>query len=376
MCKTIFSRRHTRSRHARRRSWTAVLAAVVAGLIWAAAASADAPDPVDVAGKASPGIDQPVTSVALTPRLGYPSAVTLTVKGGWLWSTHRKDCNADRAGVGFAVDWNDPKQPGNPIKVITFTENAQTVVEDVRVGTETKNDLNPQDNVVHPTPSSGTGTETDIQTPAQYQQWRGGCGNPGTGTASGVDQTKLSRGVWGPRQQFFQGTTFGAPDRDGRNDQRGRHLAHVRQRGRPPPRICAITYDVHPGTNAADNNGVGIPKRGDVIAGGQGHNGDNGAEENTAWLLKTGAQHPVDQDDGVLRAHAVGRHGDHQGHGDAVRCQAGSGRQGRLHGVRAERPNVLRKPGLGHSQGRWARSDQQHREPRVRLGRHRCHSAG
>src|SRR4051794_7402299 len=41
---------------------------------------------------------------------------TVTVQGAWHWTTHKSDCNGDKRAVGFAVDWNDPGQPGNAVK--------------------------------------------------------------------------------------------------------------------------------------------------------------------------------------------------------------------------------------------------------------------
>lgn len=40
-------------------------------------------------------------------------SITVTVQGGWVWTTHHSDCNLDRFGVGWAVDWHDPSAPGN-----------------------------------------------------------------------------------------------------------------------------------------------------------------------------------------------------------------------------------------------------------------------
>ena len=46
-----------------------------------------------------------VTVVALTDP-------TTGVGAGWVWTTHHTDCNTNRAGIGFAVAWNDPQDPG------------------------------------------------------------------------------------------------------------------------------------------------------------------------------------------------------------------------------------------------------------------------
>src|SRR5262249_4611097 len=160
-------------------------------------------------------------------------------------------------------------------------ENGRTVTEDVRVGTFAANRLNPQDNVVHPTPAAtqyGSGNEVDVEAPAQYKSWRGGCGNV---TAQ---QSKLSRGAWGARKYAFQGSTFGSTT--GRTTAIGETgLSHTYGRGTDLSklRICAITYDVHKGQAPKDNGGVGIPGSAkEITAGGSSHNGDNAAGDNPA----------------------------------------------------------------------------------------------
>src|SRR4051812_4379538 len=66
---------------------------------------------------------------------------TVTISGTWAWTTHHSDCNQDRAGVGIAIDWNDPAQAGNFVTTLNGTS--------IEVGT-------PSDNAVHTT-SVGTG---------------------------------------------------------------------------------------------------------------------------------------------------------------------------------------------------------------------------
>jgi hypothetical protein len=67
---------------------------------------------------------------------------TVTITGSWAWTTHHSDCNKDRAGVGIAIDWNDPAQAGNPVTTLNGVM--------IDVGT-------PSDNNVHNT-SGGTGS--------------------------------------------------------------------------------------------------------------------------------------------------------------------------------------------------------------------------
>ena len=59
---------------------------------------------------------------------------TVTIRGRWAWTTHTSDCNTNRFGVGWAVDWHDPAAPGNYLATLDGA--------DINVGT-------PTDNVVH-----------------------------------------------------------------------------------------------------------------------------------------------------------------------------------------------------------------------------------
>src|SRR3954470_15830344 len=69
---------------------------------------------------------------------------TVTISGSWTWTTHRTNCNNDRAGVGIAIDWNDANAAGNHVTTLNGTS--------IDVGT-------PGDNVVHNT-SGGSGSYT------------------------------------------------------------------------------------------------------------------------------------------------------------------------------------------------------------------------
>src|SRR4051794_12336936 len=102
---------------------TGVLALVVA-LVVPAMAAADAPD--------------------ITGATAAVSGQTVTISGSWAWTTHRTNCNNDRAGVGIAIDWNDANAAGNNVTTLNGTS--------IDVGT-------PSDNVVHNT-SGGSGSYT------------------------------------------------------------------------------------------------------------------------------------------------------------------------------------------------------------------------
>jgi hypothetical protein len=102
-----------------RRATFGALICLLALLVGATAAFADAPDPTSIH-----------SSVSFDEN-GFP---VLTVQGDWAWTTHHKDCNKDRWGAGWAVDWNDPSAPGNHVTTL----NGQSI----DVGT-------PDDNAVH-----------------------------------------------------------------------------------------------------------------------------------------------------------------------------------------------------------------------------------
>ena len=74
--------------------------------------------------------------------------VTVTVEGTWRWE-RSKDCNIDRWGVGWAVDWNDETQAGNPVALLDS--------EMIDVGALEANDLNDADNAVHTDAERGCG---------------------------------------------------------------------------------------------------------------------------------------------------------------------------------------------------------------------------
>jgi hypothetical protein len=98
--------------------------ALVAALVVPAIAAADAPDVT------------PNSMSASSVQSG--NSVTVTVKGSWQWTTHKSNCNTDRAGVGVAIDWNDTKDPGY---VVTTLNGVTIDVGSTKAG----------DNAVHPT---------------------------------------------------------------------------------------------------------------------------------------------------------------------------------------------------------------------------------
>src|SRR5262245_16241926 len=231
----------------------------VAGVL-GVTAYADAPDP-----KLPPQTPTAQVIGVTHDDKGTPSTAddttTITVTGGWVWTTHHSDCNTDRAGAGFAVDWNDPDDPG----FVVTTLNGITS----DVGSSVAANGNAIDNVVHPTPGAaqlgGTGKDTDVATPTQWAQWRGGCG---TFTRDiGGDSSFDPEGIWGPRAHVLDGNGVDTGPQLGiKHTYKDTAIANGLQ-------ICALMYDVHTGTAPDDNGGVGITnKASEITAGGSNHN--------------------------------------------------------------------------------------------------------
>ncbi len=251
-------------RFARRpKGLTAVLVTMVAFGVFAVAALADAPETTQTTNYSNLGFAPNQTSVVgiVYNALGDGGlgTTTLTVEGGWAWPTHGSDCNTDRAGAGYAMDWYDPNDAGYAI--------GNTGIS---VGSQNPSSFaaNTDGNVVQPTPSandpSNPSAVQTVSTPADYASWGGGCGKVSTGTVTGWQgggnaPTSFSQGFWGP----ISHTYVGAPSD-------------------LPSKVCTITYDVHPGKSAASQtDGLGTPgSAGEITAGGNGGNGDNSMQDN------------------------------------------------------------------------------------------------
>jgi uncharacterized repeat protein (TIGR01451 family) len=190
---------------------------------------------VGVAGAGADAADPVLSSTTGSVVTNSDGSRTVTVRGGWAWTTHKSNCSQDKRAVGFAVDWNDPAQPGN----VVTTLNGQTI----DVGVATASNYNGADNLVHHTPSGTDSTDANV--------WRGGCGTFG---AAGYNT-----GTWGPISHTY------APSFTG------------------PITICALMYDVHLTANGGAPNNVK-----EITAGGKQHNGDNSAEDNKNTPLGNG----------------------------------------------------------------------------------------
>jgi uncharacterized repeat protein (TIGR01451 family) len=279
----------------------ALLALTVGGFA-AVSARADAPD-VKVS---SPAPGQHPFQTGLATVDTATGHVTVDLTGGWSWPTHGHDCNTDRAGAGVAVNWFDPQDRG--FHVAFFNVNGGTAnntpggPDDFGVGATGASGLNPVDNVVHPTENdTGTGAVVDITDPSQYQNWRGSCGVYSSDTIlvnkNGVlsyTSGTVSHGNFGkatPASKDVTGALFTDPTPPANPALQGALLRHVYVSTADLTRVCALTYDVHPGTKASTNNGVGIPGgTKEVTAGDQAvasgvkyssiHNGDNSIQSN------------------------------------------------------------------------------------------------
>ena len=119
---------HPRGTSSKRRSHSTFLASGTIGFLLLASVSAlaDAPNP---------------TSSTRTAVTNANGSITVTASGTWTWLNSR---GCDRP-TGYAIDWNDPLQPGN----IVGTLNGVTY----DVGALMGNTFNPADNVIHPTES-------------------------------------------------------------------------------------------------------------------------------------------------------------------------------------------------------------------------------
>jgi uncharacterized repeat protein (TIGR01451 family) len=276
--------------------------ALVAGGVAAATARADSPD-VKVTTPA-PGQHPYQTGTATVDQA--TGHVTVTLTGGWSWPTHGSDCNTNRAGAGVAVNWFDPGDRG--FHVAFFNVNGGTAdttpggPDDFGVGATGANGLNPTDKAVHPTENdTGTGAVVDITDPSNFANWRGGCGVYSSDTILVNNQGSLSystatvsHGNFGkatPSSTDVSGTPFNDPPPPSDPSLQGALLQHVYASKDDVTKVCALTYDVHTGTAASANDGVGIPGQAKEVTAGQNavapgatysgqYNGDNSIQGN------------------------------------------------------------------------------------------------
>jgi hypothetical protein len=253
-----------RSLHWRRLHWRArnlIALGATAGLlaammVMAPIANADAPDPI-------------LSSVTGTVAVQPNGNVRLSLTGKWQWTTHTSDCNANRAGVGYAVAWTDATEPGY------FVANDPNTGQPVNVGDSKVGGRNTIDQVVHPTPNTKYGFFKDVTAPSQYTSWRGGCGT--------FDSTKgFNSGTWGALAKVP-----GTPATCGTDpycDPTTGDIFHDYPPNTTTFQVCVITYDVH-GKNTNNQPPSGSAE---IISGGTNHNSDNGLQQNAKTPLGNG----------------------------------------------------------------------------------------
>jgi hypothetical protein len=261
------------------------LGGLLAGLFALALAQAAWADTGDV--KIKPEKPLPTAHVVINK----DKTVTVTLIGGWSWPTHGSNCNENRAGAGVAVDWFDPSDPGFELGASVTIEGKSVPIAVGGVG----DNSNAADNVVHPTENdTGAGSVVDVAKASEYKSWRGGCGVFTTDkffksseaakkgeTTEGV----VAHGNFGkvaPGETDFEGNPFVNPTPPSSSTLQGAQLKHTYLHASEVTRICAVMYDVHPGTAPSKNAGVGIPSgEKEIIAGGSNHNSDNGVQGNS-----------------------------------------------------------------------------------------------
>lgn len=152
---------------------------------------------------------------------------TVTVQGQWEWPTMHSDCSLSRAGAGYAVNWDDPSQPGNFVTALNSSA--------ISVGAAAANGYNPADNLVHATPPGHDSTSPGL--------WRSGCG-------AFAAPPGFSTGSWGPISHTYPPSYVGA-------------IA-----------VCPVLYDV------GGRAGHGPTGSTQIMAGGRRHNEDNSVQGN------------------------------------------------------------------------------------------------
>ena len=248
------SHRGTSSPRPLRRAANALILASAAALALGSVALANAPDP------------EPGTQALVGPvyQVDGVDVVRISLSGSWQWPTHSNDCNTDRNGVGYAVDWEDENQPGNHVETLDDAGS-------IDVGAAAANDYNTADNIVHPTRPEVEGTLfNDPGNPNAYNAWRSGCG-----TFDG----NMPVGIWGA-VDLVTGEPVTCTDETTPSPTclGGSHVYTVASLEEGLT-ACAILYDVH--GEDADSGGAPNQEK-EVTAGGDDHNTDNGAEANGA----------------------------------------------------------------------------------------------
>ncbi len=127
--------------------------------------------------------------------------------------------------------------------------------------------------------NNSSGKVVDITDPSQFTKWRGGCGvysadtivvnNKGVLSYSIATVSHGNFGMATPSSIDSTGQPFNDPTPPSNPSMQGALLQHVYPSTADVTQVCAVTYDVHPGTQASSNNGVGIPGSASEVTAGQ-----------------------------------------------------------------------------------------------------------
>jgi len=179
--------------------------------------------------------------------------VTISVRGQWNWLSHASDCNADRAGTGVGIIWNDPTETG-------YTVGTGSISQRVGIALLRNGDtVNTVDRMVHPVdrgnvaegyvvagthyPAKQAIVDPSPPNPASFATWKGGCGRlPLSATAStgaNPDRTGLT---CGNGTLTCAGRPWGSWGYE-------RTYSHTYLKSALPAGVCVNFYDVHNAKN-------------------------------------------------------------------------------------------------------------------------------
>ena len=234
-------------------------AVVLLVLLAASSAFANAPNP---------------TSVVVEKEVVEGSKITVTVSGTWTWNVPngaQKDCNDQRIGVGYAIDWGDNE--ANPLKqqgkepIVYVGDATDDWVHSVTAGKQivdgpfkpkphtVEEEMGPEGLPVGVTKPP----QNAVPTNAQAEHWVSNCGPTAQSKVNGqlVGNSEPSN----PTNGFPNGT-FGP-------------ISHTYTT--PGPfKICPVFYDPH-GHQVGETAGNNAKE---ITAGGKNLNGDNSVESN------------------------------------------------------------------------------------------------
>jgi hypothetical protein len=182
---------------------------------------------------------------------------TVFVRGQWNWLTHDTNCNFDRAGVGVAVAWNDPTEPGYVVDKANIS--VAVGVSSLRGG----DTVNTIDRMIHPVDRGNRAEGYTVAgkdypagqrfvdptpprpTKANVKAWRGGCGRqPLSATASKGTNPDRSHKRCATGNTSCAGHPWGSW---GYEKNSGKGYSHTFANREDISKVCVIFYDVHGG---------------------------------------------------------------------------------------------------------------------------------